>query len=79
MQFIILRFSTLLDITYIFTILFVCKIVSLGNMLLDIDIDDNEWKNATETVEIVLNMLLCEIRRCMNKDIVIDKYVRQGM
>ena len=49
----------------------------LVNMLLDVD--DNEWKNATETVEIVLNMLLCEIRMCMNKDIVIDKYVRQGM
>ncbi|XP_053409147.1 uncharacterized protein LOC123561452 [Mercenaria mercenaria] len=46
-----------------------------------IDIRPNDWDRATTTVDAVLDMLLCEmqeIARKEYKDLVIEKYVRQG-
>ncbi|XP_045209758.2 uncharacterized protein LOC123561450 [Mercenaria mercenaria] len=46
-----------------------------------IDIGKKEWDRATRTVDAVLSMLLCEMQKIARreyKDLVIEKYVKQG-
>ncbi|XP_060592035.1 uncharacterized protein LOC132746799 isoform X2 [Ruditapes philippinarum] len=50
----------------------------MKSLYTQLDINESDWKHATSTVDSVLHMLLCQMKKRLNKDVIIKEYIKQG-